>query len=358
MMTRVQELSNKFPQNVDAAIIYSPINRYYFSGFESSSGCLLVTKEDAYLLVDFRYIEAAQKNVKSCDVIMFEDFSRTLLNLIKKHNIKTVMLENDYLTLSQADVFALILNKYRVNIIKDKTLDNIIKDMRIIKSEWEVNKIKTAQKITELAFNHVLGLIRPGITEKDVALELEFFMRKNGAQRVAFDLIVVSGKNTSLPHGVPTDKQIQAGDFVTMDIGAVFEGYHSDMTRTVAVKAVNDEQRKVYDIVLKAQLEGIKAAKTGNTCKSVDDVVRGMISSYGYGEFFGHGTGHGVGLEIHEDPRVNCNCKINLKPGMIITIEPGIYLPNKFGVRIEDMVLIKESGCENLTNISKELIII
>ncbi|MEE1161358.1 MAG: M24 family metallopeptidase, partial [Acutalibacteraceae bacterium] len=204
----------------------------------------------------------------------------------------------------------------------------------------------------------ILGNIGVGRTEREIMLDMEFYMRRLGSEGVAFDFIVVSGKNSSMPHGVPTDKKIEKGDFITMDFGAVCGGYRSDMTRTVAVGEVGDKQKEVYEIVLKAQKETIDFIKSGVVCKEVDRVARDIIANAGYGDCFGHGLGHSVGIEIHENPACNTVCETVMEKGMIMTVEPGIYIENEFGVRIEDMVVVTENGCENLTASKKELIVL
>lgn len=342
----------------DCFIISGVSNMRYLLGLDFSEGLILVTKEKSYFLVDFRYYESAKNQVKDLDVILFSNLFLKLEELIKKHNISSALMEYECVSLSQADKFKKFFNSKGVSITLDKTLDDILSKMRMIKTDKEIEKIKKAQEITELAYNHVFNMIDSNITEKQIALELEFFMRKNGADRVSFDLIVVSGKNSSLVHGVPTDKKINAGDFITIDIGAVFENYHSDMTRTVAYKNVTDEQRKVYNIVLKAQLEAIKAIKPQVSCKYIDSIARNIIKENGYGEQFGHVLGHSVGIDIHESPVLSINCETLLEPNMVVTVEPGIYIENKFGVRIEDMVVVTKESCINLVSLPKELIII
>lgn len=349
---------SNFPEQVDSATITSMHNRRYFTNFSSSRGYLFVTKETSYLLVDFRYIEAAKNQSKNCEVILFDKIEETLQSLIKRHNIKSTILESDSITLSNANNLKEIFEKNNTIVYTNKNLDKIINKIRMIKIPDEINKIKIAQKITEDSFYHILKKIKPGITEKEIALELEFYMRKLGAERVAFDLIVVSGKNGSLPHGIPSDKPVQKGDLVTLDIGAVYEGYYSDMTRTIAISSVNDEQKNIYDIVLNAQVTAIKSIKPGVICSRIDKIARDIIYSSGYKGYFEHSTGHGVGMEIHEKPVFSSNCKTALKSGMVITVEPGIYIPNKFGVRIEDMILVTKAGFENLTTVDKQLMVL
>lgn len=355
MESRTERLSKSLKSNA-AFLITSNVNRFYLSGFRSSAGAVFITKSKAYLLVDFRYGEAAKKAVKDCEVVIFNSFIESVKELCKKHEVSKIYLESQGITLSDANRYKAAFNEFNVQTGTDKTLDRLINNMRIIKSRGEINRIKEAQVITENAFENILNFIRPGIKEKDIALELEFNMRRNGASAVSFDLITITGKNTSLPHGVPGDSVVQTGDFVTMDIGAIFDGYHSDMTRTVAVGNITEEQEKIYNIVLEAQLKGIEAVKSGASAESVDRIARDVIKNAGYGEFFGHSTGHGVGLDIHEEPNVSPKSKTILSSGMIITVEPGIYLPNEFGVRIEDMVCVTKNGCTNLTSAPKKLI--
>ena len=363
MLSRVQTLAKRFPQEVngsavDAALVTSAENRRYLSGFKTSAGFVLVTKDVSYFLVDFRYYEAASHAVTDCKVVQFSNFAQTLSELIKKHHIRGILLENSGLTLETAARLDEIFSSADACSVKDKTLDTLLWEMRYIKSTEEIQKIKASQQITDAAFAHVLTKIEEGVTERELALEIEFFMRRQGAEGVAFDLIVVAGKNSSLPHGVPGTKRVEKGDFITMDIGALLDGYHSDMTRTIAVGVVSDEQKAVYNTVLKAQLAAISAIKAGLVCKEVDKIARDIIYSAGFEGCFGHGTGHAVGLEIHEKPAFGPSDNTILHPGMIMTVEPGIYLPGRFGVRIEDMVAVTENGCENLTSSKKELIVL
>lgn len=358
MEHRVASIQKSLTQTGDAAIITSDNNRLYFSGFRSSAGLILVTRTNAYLLVDFRYGEAAKKQVSHMDVVVYSKMSETLKTLCINHKVKRVYFENEGITVAQADNYKKILKAFDVKATFTNYLDKIISNLRIIKSSDEINKLEKAQKITEDAYLEILNYIKPGVTERDVALELEYLMRKKGADGISFDLITITGTNTSRPHGVPGNKKVKSGDFFTMDIGVLYEGYHSDMTRTVAVGSVSEEQEMIYKIVLKAQTTALKAIKPGVTCESVDAVARDIISEEGYGEMFGHSTGHGVGLDIHENPFVTIANKQLLSAGMVITCEPGIYLPDKFGVRIEDMVLVTQNGMKNFTKVSKELIIL
>lgn len=352
---RLKALREEIGEN-QAVLINSEVNRFCFSGFKSSAGAVVITKNSAFLLVDFRYFENAKKNVKSLEVLMFGSIYNTLNEILNKENIKEIFLETDYFTLDNFKIIKQNLSTFSIS--EDDKICKKIKQMRSVKDKEELNFIKKAQSITDKAFSHILNFIKPQKTEKEIALELEFFMRKNKSLSVAFDTISVSGKNSSLPHGVPTDKEIQNGDFITMDFGAVVGGYCSDMTRTVAVGSVTDKMRKVYDTVLKAQTEALRAIKPNVECKSIDKIARDIIDNAGFEGCFGHGLGHSVGLEIHESPSFNTRDETILQEGMVLTVEPGIYIENEFGVRIEDMVYITDNGYENLTKSPKELIIL
>lgn len=354
-MKKIDKLCAALSEN-EAFLLTSRVGTRYYTGFSSSNGYVFVTKNEAWFLTDFRYIEAAKKSITDMHIVEIKKLSDSVNELIRRCGIKSIEIEAERLTVAALENFRNIFKD--VEIIAGGRLDEIINDQRIVKSDDEVEYIEKAQKITEDAYYHILPFIKEGVTERELALELEFFMRKSGASAAAFDLIVVSGENSSKPHGVPSDRKIKSGDFITMDTGAVVEGWHSDMTRTVAFGGISDEQRKVYDIVLQAQLAACASVSEGITCEQVDSAARDIITNAGYGEFFGHGTGHGVGLEIHEAPTVSVKKDTVLKDGMIITIEPGIYLPGKFGVRIEDMIKVSKSGCRNLTKAPKELTIL
>lgn len=338
-----------------AALVFSERNRRYFTQFPATDGALLITAENAYLLMDFRYEEAARYQAKNCEIVGFSDMNTAIGELIKKHDIKDICLETEMLSVAQARRFEKAFAEFGAQAILDDSLDAVIRSQRMIKSPEEVKMIEASQAITDAAYEHILPYIKEGVTERDIALEIEFFMRKNGAENVAFDLIVAAGKNGSQCHAVPSDYPIQKGDFVTMDTGALLDGYHSDMTRTVALGKVSDEQREVYNTVLKAQLAVIDAVKPGMVCSDVDKVARDIIEK-DYPGTFGHGLGHGVGFEIHEWPRFSAIDHTPCEEGMVITDEPGIYVPAKYGVRIEDMLLVTADGCRSLTKSPKELI--
>lgn len=339
-----------------ALLVASVPNRFYLTGFETSDGYVLITKDAAVFLIDFRYVEKAKETVKSCDVQLSVSPMAEIRALCEQHGIAHLYVENDYVSMSlQKDLAAAVKP---TEIVADDRFDTLLRDMRSVKNETELSLMQQAQKLTDDTFSYIVERIEAGRTERDVMLDMEFYMRRLGSEGVSFDFIVVSGKNSSLPHGVPTDKKIERGDFVTMDFGAVIGGYHSDMTRTIAVGAVSDEQKLVYDTVLKAQLSAIDAVKSGVVCKDIDKIARDLIYAAGYEGCFGHGLGHSVGVEIHERPNFNTRCDTVLKAGTVMTVEPGIYLENRFGVRIEDMVFVTADGCINLTKSSKELLVL
>lgn len=353
----INKLKAYLKENNAAALIMSQENICYFTSFHSSNGYLVVTGEKAIFLTDSRYVEAAGNKIKTCDeIIETKGMEKTLKPVIESLGIKKLMLESERITVSRfGEIKKLFCN---IDIVCDGNLDKTISNIRLVKNQSEIDKIVTAQRIAEKAFDHILGFIEVGKTEKEVALELEYFMLKNGADGLSFETIAVSGKNSSLPHGVPSDKKIESGDFVTMDYGAITEFYHSDMTRTVAVGEVSSKQIEVYETVLEAQLKGLEAIRSGIKGKDVDAVARKIIADKGYGDYFGHGLGHGVGVEIHEAPSLSPSGEIILEEGHIVTVEPGIYLPGEFGVRIEDMAVVTKDGCENLTVCEKKLIVL
>lgn len=353
----INKLKNFLKEKNAAALIMSEENICYFTSFHSSNGYLVVTGEKAYFFTDSRYIEAAQNKITSCDeVLLLKSVKEELAPFIASLGKNELFVEAERITLSRYTEIKALFSGVTVN--GNGELDKKISEIRTVKRDEQVNTIIKAQRIAEKAFDYILTFIKEGVTEKEIALTLEYFMLKNGADALSFDTIAVSGKNSSMPHGVPTDKKIEKGDFITMDYGAVCDFYHSDMTRTVAVGEVSSKQIEVYETVLKAQEEAFKKMKAGVACKEVDKAARNTIVNAGYGEFFGHGLGHGVGVEIHELPSLNPSSTAILEAGNIVTNEPGIYLPGEFGVRIEDMALITDDGYENLTLSEKKLIIL
>ncbi|MBQ5810152.1 MAG: aminopeptidase P family protein [Clostridia bacterium] len=336
-----------------AALIITPENRRYFTGFFSTEGYVMAYGGKLIFLIDGRYHEAAERAVKSAEVVLLTDAKAQIKELFEKSGCSEILLET-LISVEEAENIASF-----VPAKPDKELNKCILDMRAVKSREETDKIIKAQRIAEEAFLHMLDFIKPGLTEREIGLELDYFMLKKGAEALSFETIAVSGPNTSLPHGVPGDRVVQNGDFITMDFGAVYDGYHSDMTRTVALGYATDEMKEIYNTVYEAAQKAIDATKAGEKAAFVDKQARDHIEKAGYGKYFNHGTGHGVGLEIHEAPTVSFRAgETLLEEGHIITIEPGIYIPGKFGVRIEDMLLVAKDGYENLTKAEKQLIVV
>ena len=339
----------------DALVLTSEISRRYATGFHSTAGAVYLSAKQAVFYTDFRYVEAARTAVTDFEVREIgggKSYTAVINELIEQDGVKKVALEDRMLTYAEYMSWASALHATAVR------LEDGMERLRVCKEDDEVHKIVAAQRIAEQALEEVLNDIKVGATEKEIAARLTYLMLHYGAENMSFDPIVVSGANSSKPHGVPTEKEIQAGDFVTMDFGCIVDGYCSDMTRTVAVGHVTDEMQTVYDTVLNAQLAGIAACKAGVTGREVDGAARKVIADAGYGNAFGHGFGHGVGLEIHEAPTAGPRGETPLPAGSIVTAEPGIYLPGKFGVRIEDMLYVIEDGCINLTEAPKQLVIL
>ena len=353
-MTRLRQLASVIDN--DCALITSDVNRRYLTGMKSSAGCILLFKEKAYFIIDFRYIEKAKKLLENDDfieVILQDKLYLQLEKLMKKHNAGSVSIENMTMTVSQLNTFK---EKLKFYVDAGNSLSDKINSLRMVKTDEETECMIKAQRIAEAGLEHMFGFIDTGRTEREIQLELDYFMLKNGAEALSFDTIALSGKNTSLPHGVPGEKKIEKGDFVLLDYGAVVDGYHSDMTRTLCVGEPSEKMKEVYSIVLEAQLAGISAVKAGITGRELDKISRDIIKAAGYGKQFGHSLGHGVGMDIHEPPYAAGSYDGVIPAGSVVTVEPGIYIENEFGVRIEDFVIVTENGCINMTKAPKELI--
>lgn len=335
-------------------LISSDVNRRYFTGMKSSAGTVLAFRDAAYLLIDFRYIEKARATVKTARVIEQKKLTEQLTELLHRHNAKNIAVEAKNMTVSMLNAYKKELNEFEIN--DTDMLSNEISALRAVKDEEELSCIRKAQEIAEKAFESILGFIKEGVTERQIALELDRQMLLNGAEAISFETIALVGTNTSMPHGVPSDKKVKKGEFVLMDFGAVYNGYHSDMTRTVCIGEPDDEMKKVYATVLEAQTACLEKAHAGMTGSELDKIARRIIEEAGYGENFGHSLGHGVGLEIHEPPNASPNNQNTLRAGAVVTIEPGIYLEGRFGVRIEDFVILTENGNVNLTKCAKNIL--
>ena len=356
---------------VDAFIITDPYNLRYYTGFRGGEGFAFISNHYSQVLItDSRYTEAAEKECYEGFTVRQFDARTSIYDILMEYivddNTFTIGFENESISYNMYSRFTTKLNDEKYNQLKKqnefdkplefKPLNDALLIPRQIKTPEEIELLREAEHIGDMAFEDILGILKPGMTELEVAAELEYSMKKHGAEGFSFDTIAASGMNSSMPHAIPSNKKLEMGDFLTMDFGCRYQGYCSDMTRTVCIGKASDEQKQIYNIVLSAQLAVLDAVKPGMMCKEVDKIARDYITNQGFGNYFGHGLGHGVGLYIHESPAFNTRDESIVRPGMIETDEPGIYLPGKFGVRIEDMILITEDGCESLAKSEKKLI--
>ena len=341
-------------RDLDAILITSEVNQRYACGFPFTDGFVLVNREKAWLITDSRYIEAAEESVSSDVEVLLFDNMHPKMRILKQLLSDGLKLAAEDSRMSRAEWVA--YEKFLGT--EFAAAGNLLEGLRASKDEEELRNMVGAQRISEQALDETLQIIHAGMTEKEVAAELVYRMLRNGSEGNAFDPIVVTGRNTSKPHGVPGDTILQDGDFLTMDFGCLKNGYCSDMTRTVAVGHATDEMRVLYGIVLEAQLAGIAAARSGIPGCEIDGAARQIIQDAGYGAFFGHGFGHSLGLEIHEGPACNPREKRLMPDGAVVSAEPGIYLPGKYGVRIEDVMILRADGAEVITKAPKEELII
>lgn len=351
MVTRIQNLLKD--RKLDAMLITSPENMRYISGFRGGEGILYLSANRQVLITDSRYTEQAQK--ETAFEVKEENAAHPRNELLKEcigaDTAKTIGYEDQSMRCSEFAGYEKALG-----VENWQPLENSVNRLRIVKSGSEITLLRKAEEIGDIAFSKILDFLKPGVTELQVAAELEYQMKKAGAQKTSFDTIIASGLHSSMPHAIPTDKKLEVGDFVTMDFGCCVDGYCSDMTRTVVIGKASDRQKEIYNTVLEAQEAALLAVRAGITGAEVDKIARDIIAAKGYGECFGHGLGHSVGLLIHEEPRLSPKGTEILEENVSMTVEPGIYVPGFGGVRIEDMVIIKKDGCENLTHSPKHLI--
>lgn len=355
-MEKVNKLREQFAAaGIDGMLVTNGQNRRYLTNFTGTYGVVLISHDQAKLLTDFRYTAQAAAQATDFEIVFLpakESVFSEVARLAEEMGITKLGFEEDNLTYS--------LHRKYGEAAKTEMVPTtgVIESLRMIKTAEEQAKIQTAANIADAAFTHILTFLRPGITELDVSNELEMFMRKQGAAGSAFDTIIASGHRSALPHGVASNKQIESGDMVTMDFGALYQGYRSDITRTVAVGQPSATLKEIYDIVLEARNRTVAGIRPGITGKEADALARDYITEKGYGERFGHGMGHGVGLDIHEEPFMSTRCFMIIQPGMVLTVEPGIYIPDVGGVRIEDDLVVTENGNDVLTNSLRDLIIL
>ncbi len=354
-MRNIEKYRSLLGGEVDGLLLTSRYSRHYGAEFDIAEGVAIATAKGCRYFTDSRYIESAQNGIQEFEVLEMNrehSYIKLLNEAIADFGVTVLGYEEHYLTVAE-------LNHYAQNLdAKLVPYNKQINGFRGVKEDWELDIMRKAQQITDKAFSEVITRIRPGMTELQLQAELIYCLYKNGATGLAFDPIVVSGPNTSLPHGVAGERVIREGDFITMDFGALYNGYCADMTRTVAVGFATEEMEKVYNTVLQAQLAGLAITKAGVPGKDIDGAARKVIADAGYGKYFGHGYGHSLGLEIHEGPNPSPANADPMPAGAVASAEPGIYLPGKFGVRIEDVTVYREDGCEILTKSPKNLIII
>lgn len=338
----------------DAIMLTSPHNLRYFTGFKGGEGIAIIGSAFRILLVDSRYTVAAKTEAVDFSVLEFSGgkLQQNITDIFSEKNIKTILFEDLYMNVFEFEK----IKKNNIS-VDFKGVGDKLDALRMIKTDEEISFIREAEHIGDIAFKKVLPLLKVGVTECEIAAELEYQMRLLGSDGTSFETIVVSGYKTSMPHGKPDSKKIEKGDFVTMDFGCVYKGYCSDMTRTVVIEMVSEEQQKIYNTVLKAQLAGLNGIKAGISGKNADKIARDIINNAGFGRFFGHSLGHGVGMLVHEQPNLSPLSDTILKENTVVSCEPGIYIEGVGGVRIEDLVVIKKDGIENLTHSPKELII-
>ncbi len=352
---KISQLAQEL-KSTQAALVLSEENRLYLTGFPSSNGTLVVTRDGSAFITDSRYYEAASAAVEDAAVLLQGQVYTQVYELLEKYGCTEILVEASRMTIDELNTWRKMLPTCTYNV--SNRLDNLVNALREVKTEAEVEKLQKAQDIAEAALTELLPLIKPGVAERDLANELEYRMRKHGADGISFDTIIVSGENSSKPHGVPGEKLIETGDFVTIDFGALYQHYHSDCTRTFAVGQPTEEMVNVYETVKRAQQAGLDYIRAGIPGADLDRVARDVIVEAGYGEYFGHSTGHGTGVEIHEHPYAGPKSEDFLAAGCVVTCEPGIYLPGKFGVRIEDSVLVTPDGHRNFCHLTKDLIVL
>lgn len=354
MGKRIKRLLNLLKEiRIDGILVTDLSNLRYLTGFTGSNGTCIITHNDLYLLTDSRYEQQSREEAKEFKIFIGKDLIEIISNNNLFDNLKKIGFESHHTTYSQ---YKKIIDNFRnINFIP---LENHIEKNASIKDNEEIENIKEAAHISDLTLEYITNLVKPGISENEIAAEISYFSKKQGSEKDAFPPIVASGKRSSLPHGAPTDKLIEDGDMVILDFGATVNGYKSDLTRTVFVNSPTEELKKIYNIVLKAQSMAVEKAKPGVKCSTLDRIARTYICKKRYGDYFGHSLGHGIGLGTHSYPKISGGTPNRLKKGMTITIEPGIYIPGLGGVRIEDDILITANGCTFLTNSSREMTVL
>lgn len=351
-MKNLEKYLSLLNDEVDGLLLTSRCSRFYAAEFDIAEGIVLVSKKESFYFTDSRYIEAAQGGIRDMTVSQVGSYTAQLRQAIQALGLSRLGYEEQDLTMGQYLTFEKNL-PVRLIPIQEK-LDSF----RWIKEPWELDRMRTAQQITDAAFSDVLPRIRAGMTEKELRAELVYCLLKNGGEGLSFDPITISGPNTSMPHGVPGDRVLQNGDFITMDFGVLYQGYCSDMTRTVALGYATEEMRQIYELVLQAQTQTIAMTRPGLSGREIHEHACQIFARAGMDAYFTHSYGHSLGLQIHEAPNCSPREETILLPGMVSSAEPGLYLPGQFGVRIEDVVILREGGCEDITHSPKNLIVL
>jgi len=354
-MDRIPRLREQLAaRELPAALLLHARDIGYLTGFTGSTAALIVTPAHAVFVTDSRYVEQAREECPAVEIVATEtgrSYEEKIGQVVRSLGLEAIAVESEYLTLQRHE-------KLQAELVGIALLPvaGLVAELRQIKDPHEIAAIRRACELTDRVFEQLLTWVKPGVRERDLAIEIEYAMKRQGAEREGFPIIVASGPRSALPHGRASERQIEVGDFVTFDFGAVVDGYCSDLTRTVVVGRASERQREIYAVVLRALEAAIAAIRAGVAGRDIDAVARERIAADGYGEYFGHGLGHQIGLEVHDGPGFSPRSEVTLAAGMVLTVEPGVYLPGWGGVRIEDDVLVTADGCEVLTRARRDLI--
>ncbi|MGI9951523.1 aminopeptidase P family protein [Moorellaceae bacterium AZ2] len=358
-MTRLERLRLTMDQqNIPALLVSNPANRFYLSGFTGDSGYLLITRTGSWLLTDGRFVEQGRKEAPAFEVVRLgQDPLKTMGEVVAQAGIDELYLEEEHLTMAAYRRLKESVGGWPRKVVL-KRARGVVEKLRLTKEDAEIELLRQAINIADRAFDHILPYLRPGVEEREIALELEYFMRREGASAASFPTIVASGPRSALPHGVAGERRLAPGDLVVLDFGAVYRGYHSDLTRTVVLGPASPEQRKVYETVRTAQSLALEGLRAGIPGREIDALARVYLEGAGFKDNFSHGLGHGVGLEVHEGPSLSPREEELLEAGMVVTVEPGVYIAGWGGVRIEDVALVRRGGCQVLSRASKEFMVL
>lgn len=348
-MTKLERIRKKMKENGwDSLLITSGANRYYISGFSGTTGIVLLTEDHQYIFVDGRYTLQAEQEAEGFTVV---ECKENLLKKLADHPLNHLGFEADVMSVND---YKLLKETLPNGMFHD--CSKLLQSVKMIKDQDEIERIRKSMALADRAFHHICNSVKEGVREQEIAIELEYYMRSQGASALSFETIVASGIRSAMPHGTPTDKKLERGDFVVLDFGCILDGYCSDITRTLVVGEASKKQKEIYDTVLRAQQKAIDAVKDGVYARTIDEIAREGMGEYS--KYFIHALGHGLGVEVHEEPRVSKISNTILQENMVITVEPGIYISDFGGVRIEDLLVVTKDGSENLTKSQKEMMIL